>query len=368
MKKLYPYHISAVCILVCLVGMSGLPQSAAAASSKPTCRMTLSVASVTTRSTNSRSKPILVPLGVPVNLAWESSRATKVVDQNGQSVALDGMATVTPKRSTTYSITVSKGSARTKCSVPVTVVTSSITAQPTGVVSTRPTISGRANGVSSVVVTITPVGTSTPIFMSDTLRVRNGTWSWRVPKALVTSNYQVAVMAQGKVNTPVVATSTLTVGLPSPAGTVAPTVIVQPVPLLIGGVARSGATVAVAYLQVINISTATATIKGFTLRQTGTAPASTMVGMTSVTDNGMARGTVGNMMTGTPFIGNDVVVPLETTLAPREMRLVTIKAVMSPMLASSLGATVVLQVVGVSGSLLPKATFPLFGTVWTIGN
>ena len=225
----------------------------------------------------------------------------------------------------------------------------------------------RHRGVSSITLNITPLGTTTPLYMSDSIRVRKGKWSERVTTTLPDGSYQVAIMGENKQNSLTIATSTLQIGSAPIASQFSPTVVVVPVPLLIGGVARPGASVAVAYLQIINIGNATATLTGLTLNQTGTAPLAAVVGLTAVTDNGVARGSVGNMLTGTPFVGTSTFVPLTVILAPREMRLVTIKAVMSPVLSPYLGTTLTLRVAGVSGNLKSQAAWPLFGTVWTMG-
>ncbi len=366
MKKIYPYRLGLLLVGVSVCYIGGVPSVTAAASSKPTCELSVAIAGVTTDLHG--SSPLLVQLDTPMSITWESARATKAVDQSGYAVALSGMVTVTPDRSMTYAYKFSRGSVRTSCTVPVVVVKGSVTAQPRGVVGAKPIIAGRAKGVTMVTISLTPSGTTTPFYVSDTLRVRNGKWTGRVSKSLPDGLYQVTVNGSGKQNSVVIATSTLQVGIVSAVSASAPLVVVVPIPLLIGGVAHPGTSVAVAYLQVINIGTATATLEGFTLTQTGTAPLATVVGLTAVTDNGVARGTAGNMLTGTPFVGASAFIPLIITLAPREMRLVTIKAVMSPLLVPYLGSTLTLRVSGVTGTLRPHAAFPLFGTVWTMGS
>ncbi len=366
MKKIHTYHLGLLVIGLGIWGVTGVPTVASAASSKPTCEMSVEAAGVSVPVRG--SSPILVQSGAPLSLVWESRRATKAVDQNRHVIDLQGMATVTPTRNTRYIYTFSRGSSRTSCGVSVVVVSGSVKAQPRGVVSATPVITGRAKGVSSVVVNLTPVGTTTPLYTSKELRLRSNVWTTRVTKALPDGLYDVVVTNGGTKSLVVIATSTLQIGAVSLVSASAPLVVVVPVPLLTGGTARPGATVAVAYLQLINIGTATATLAGFTVNQTGTAPVSTIVGLTAVTDDGSARGTVGNMQTGTPFVASSAFVPLVTTLAPQAMRLVTIKAVMSPVLVPFAGTTLTLRVAGVSGTLKPHATFPLFGTVWTIGS
>jgi hypothetical protein len=145
------------------------------------------------------------------------------------------------------------------------------------------------------------------------------------------------------------------------------TVVVVPVPLLIGGRAHPNTPVGVAYLQLINVGYATATVSGITLTQYGNAPVAAMVGLTSITDNSSARGSIGTMTTGTPFVGNSVTVPVGIVLAPREMRLVTIKATTALNIAPYLGTTLTLWVTGIQTNAKLSSKLPLYGTTWTMG-
>ena len=353
-------------VAVGVFGMSAIPGTADAASSRPSCELSVDVDGVY-QSVHGTS-PVIVRSGSPIVIHWESNRATKVVDPTGRVVSQSGFATVTPVRNTTCTDTFTRGSSRTTCALRTAVVSGSIDEQSRGQVSARPTIAGRARGVSSARLSLVPFGTTTPIYGSGILRLHNGHFTTQVTNALPDGMYQVIVEGYGSRNHVLIATSTLQVGTTSAVSALAPTVVIVPVPLLLGGVAHPGVPVAVAYLQVINLGTATATLAGFTLTQTGTAPVSTVVGLTAITDNGVARGSVGTMVSGTPFTGLSVFVPLVATLAPKEMRLVTIKAVMNPVLAPYLGNTLTLRVTGVTGNLKPHAAFPLFGTVWTMGQ
>jgi hypothetical protein len=211
------------------------------------------------------------------------------------------------------------------------------------------------------------LATSTAVH-SSRISLRRSTWSYIVPKVLPDGNYRVEVATvNGSVRT-IIATSTLAIGKVTPVATVgASTIVVVPVPLLIGGRAHPGATIAVAYLQFINIGYATTSVTNVSLTQYGTAPVSGIVGVTSISDNGMAKGVVGTMLTGTPFVGTTVTVPLGLVLAPREMRLVTIKAITAQNIAPHIGKTLTLWVSGVTTNAKLQSKLPLYGTTWTFG-
>ena len=337
----------------------------AAASSRPSCTLSVIVDGVTTRVSDGDT--VLLAPGALFEVVWTSKNATKATDTSGRVVALAGSATSTPDRDTRYSYRFSQGRASATCRVSVDTITARITAQKPSSTSSRPTIVGTAQGVSSVTLTLYPVGSTIAVYTSKTLRTRNRTWSQSVSKTLADGYYTISLTATKNGVRSVLATSSLTVGVPAAVVPVT-TLVVLPVPLLVGGVARPGASVAVAYLQVINIGKATSTIQGFSLVQTGTTPVAAVVGLTAVSDNGMARGSIGTMITGTPFVASGVTVPVTVLLSPGEMRLFTIKAILAPVVTAYLGTTVALNVTGVLSNAVIQSVLPIRGTVWTIGS
>lgn len=234
-------------------------------------------------------------------------------------------------------------------------------------VSGKPEISGAAIGVRGVRIEIRKEGSSKILYKSKTLKVREGEWRVRVAKKLPAGTYEVRVVtSQGRKT--VLAEELLQIGSTNTqAPTAKTTLAVGAVPLLGGGAIRAGQSVPVSYLQVTNIGTQSATLKGFWLKQNGSAPATLIVGLTTVDDKGGSRGASGGSEGPTPFKNNSAFVPTATvTLAPGEMKLFTIKAILALSTASHLGKQIILEVTGVDTDASLTKTFPIRGTTWTI--
>lgn len=348
-----------------VVVLNGVPTVTQAASTRPTC--TLSVTSDEATTSVRTGSKIVVRTGALYTLSWKSQNASKAVDRNGKGIALNGSTTTVATKNTSYSLKFSQGSYQSTCTLSVSLVSGTVTSPSAGSSSKPVVVAGRAHGLSSVMVTVTPFGTTTAT-SSKNVSVRHGTWSYAVPQTLGNSLYQVLVSTTKGGMTTNVATSTLNIGNVPVVPIFAPTtVVVVPVPLLIGGIAHPGATVAVGYLQFINIGLATTTITNISLTQSGNAPVASIVGLTTISDNGVAKGSVGNMLSATPFIGNTATVPLGLVLAPKEMRLVTMKAVATSNVTPYLGTKLTLLVSGIGTTAHVQSKLPLFGTIWTFG-
>lgn len=365
MYKLLPRILLLVMWSASVVVLNGVPTVTQAASTRPTC--TLTVTSDGATATVRSGAKIVVRAGAPFILSWKSQNASKAVDRNGKGIALNGSTTTVATKNTSYSLKFMEGSYQSACTLSVSLVSGTITS-PTAASSSKPVvIVGRARGLTSVTVSVTPFGT-TSATSSKTVSVRHGTWSYAVPQKLGHGLYQILVTTTKGGMVTGVATGTLNIGNVPVVPTSAPTtVVVVPVPLLIGGIAHPGATLAVGYLQLINIGLATTTITNVTLTQSGNAPVVSIVGLTTISDNGVAKGSVGSMLSATPFIGNTATVPLGLVLAPKEMRLVTIKAITTSNITPYLGTKLMLLVSGVGTTAQVQSKLPLFGTIWTFG-
>ncbi len=144
-------------------------------------------------------------------------------------------------------------------------------------------------------------------------------------------------------------------------------IVVSDIPLLSGGVATAGMSIPVTYVKVQNTSTAYAAIKGFTLTQNGTADTDSIIGFTTSDNQGGSRTTTGGMEGDVPFDGNEVYVPLETTLAPGEFRIYTLKAILTRASTGEQGRTIALNLSGVDTTARINGAFPIRGTTWTLG-
>ena len=157
------------------------------------------------------------------------------------------------------------------------------------------------------------------------------------------------------------------VSKPVTVDTTGSSVIVSDIPLLSGGVATAGMSIPVTYVKVENTSTAYASIKGFTLTQSGTADTDSIIGFTTSDNQGGSRTTVGGIEGDTPFDGNEVYVPLEALLAPREFRIYTLKAILTRASTGEQGRTIALNLSGIDTTARISGAFPIRGTIWTLG-
>lgn len=159
--------------------------------------------------------------------------------------------------------------------------------------------------------------------------------------------------------TPPVATTTQTVGTT--------TLSVRSVPLLIGGNVHAGESVAVSYLQITNVGKEGAILKGFWVKQNGSAPGESIIGLSTVDDKGVIRDLVGGTEGATPFQNGMAFAPTNAFFAPGQLRLFTIKAIMTQSIYAYIGTQLMIEVSSVVTTAETKAQqFPIRGTTWTI--
>ena len=142
--------------------------------------------------------------------------------------------------------------------------------------------------------------------------------------------------------------------------------VVNTVPLLAGGTARAGTSVPVAYIQLSNTGKANVAVKGFWVKQNGSANTDAIIGLSTVDDKGGSRGATGGSEGNTPFKNGAAWVPTDATIAPGAMKLFTIKAVLTANVSNYVGKTLVLETSKVDTSATIKGTLPLRGVTWTI--
>ncbi|MDP1707268.1 MAG: hypothetical protein Q8L30_01830 [bacterium] len=141
------------------------------------------------------------------------------------------------------------------------------------------------------------------------------------------------------------------------------TLAIQNVPLLFGGTAHAGESVPVSYLQITNIGTACTVLKGFWIKQNGSASTTVVVGLSTVDDKGGSRGlTEGSL----PFENGIALAPTDALFAPGQMRLFTIKAIMAHDVSPHVGTQLMISVISVETTATMRGQFPIQGTTWTI--
>ncbi|MBI4086430.1 hypothetical protein HY416_00395 [Candidatus Kaiserbacteria bacterium] len=257
----------------------------------------------------------------------------------------------------------------------------SVSAAPTGSIDTdslattssKPIITGTASGTKTVRITVREEGESKTLYKSKTIKVKkDGTWKAKILKKLPDGTYDVSVSRSGSATSVVLASGTLIVGKEirdnkrNTSKKADTTMVVEPVLLLTGGTVSAGASVPVSYLQITNTGLMEAKLNGFSVKQNGSADPESVIGLTTVDDAGVSRGSVGGVEHSTIFKNGVAFVPAVATFAPGQMRLFTIKAVMSGDLSSYLGGQLAISVTSVDASAKVKGIFPIPGTTWII--
>jgi hypothetical protein len=299
-----------------------------------------------------------------IGVIWNGTNVTTGYDRDNKVIKTLGAQIIVPTRDESYTYTFSNGVTNISCSVDIKVLSGTVSNKSTVKSNERFTLTGRVEGVKKAVIAFYEPGAITPEYTTKPLTLKSGKFTFKMPKALDDGIYRIELQTTDA-KPIVLATSTVTVGKPKPVP--ATTIVVQTIPLLSGGVVKPGRGVAVSYLQVINVGTTTAQITDFNFTQIGSAPVSTIVGVTITDELGLANGSVGNMLTGTPFVGTKVTVPIAVTLAAKESRLFTVRAVMGPNAVANVGQTMTLSLQSLSGNIKIQSAMPVNGVTWTIG-
>ena len=168
--------------------------------------------------------------------------------------------------------------------------------------------------------------------------------------------------------TPLVATST-PISTSTPSNMIGTTTLaIQSVPLLVGGTVHAGETVPVSYLQITNIGSEGALLKGFWITQSGSAPVESIIGLSTVDDKGGSRGLNGGTESSILFQNGLALAPTDAFFAPGQMRLFTIKAIMTRTISPYVGTQLMLEVASIETTAAVRGQFPIRGTTWTISQ
>jgi hypothetical protein len=146
------------------------------------------------------------------------------------------------------------------------------------------------------------------------------------------------------------------------------TLAVQSIPLLVGGTVHAGQSVPISYLQITNIGKEGALLKGFWVKQNGSASTTSVTGLSTVDDKGGSRGFSGGLEWSTPFKNGLAFAPTEAFFAPGQMKLFTIKAVMTNAVSMYVGTQLMIDVSSIETTATVKGQFPIRGTTWTISE
>lgn len=146
------------------------------------------------------------------------------------------------------------------------------------------------------------------------------------------------------------------------------TLAVQSIPLLFGGTAHTGESVPVSYLQITNVGTAGAQVKGFWIKQNGSAPPQAIIGLSTVDDVGGSRGLAGGLEGTVLFQNGRAFAPTDAYFAPGQMRLFTVKAMLTQNVLPYSGTQLMIDVASIETTGMVSGQFPIRGTTWTIAQ
>lgn len=141
---------------------------------------------------------------------------------------------------------------------------------------------------------------------------------------------------------------------------------VSALPLLSGGIADSGKSVPVAYIRVSNPGSVRAAIDGFTLTQNGSAPVESVIGFSTSDDKGGSRASYGGEEGAELFDGDEAFIPLEAIIEPQQVRIFTIKALMSSEASGKKNSALTLDLTAVDSTADIFGSFPVRGVTWTL--
>ena len=350
-------------VLVILIGMS--PLSVHAATKKPTCVLTIATGGeeVVVRDKGK----IFVQSGNELRISWESKNAITATNGDGDSLLLSGTEVHFPSTTSTYSYQFNAGNTKVLCRVTAYVGEGSIDASSLQSRSTKPTLSGTVSGTKTVQIQIRKEGSTKILSTSKVIKVKNGVWKAKISKKLPNGTYDVTLRGEKGVLLNTITTGVLTIDTSAKkTASSATTLSVKSVPLLFGGVAKAGTSAPVSYLQITNTGKENATVKGFWIKQNGSAPAQSVIGLSTVDDTGILRESVGGTEGSTPFTKNVAFAPTNAVFLPGQMRLFTIKALITANTSSYRGKQLSIDVTAVDGNASIKGVFPIKGTTWTI--
>jgi hypothetical protein len=206
-----------LCALI-LGGLAMAPAPTQAAEVGPVCIMLLKTTSGTVVAQG--TSEVMLNKGGDLEIFWFSANATAAENKNGNSVPLTGRTMKSPTAKTTYTYTFSKG-------------TSTLSS-----LSSTPTLSGAVSGSKTVSVKLFKPGTNTLVYKSGTVNVIDGVWKHKVSSSLTRGSYDFVLYGSDTLKLNIIAKRPLTIGTAAAADTEGSTMVVQSIPLLVGGVAK----------------------------------------------------------------------------------------------------------------------------------
>ncbi len=228
--------------------------------------------------------------------------------------------------------------------------------------------SGTASGTKTVQVYLYKKGNSKVVFKSTKVRVEDGVWSVKISKSLSVGSYDVRVYGVKSGRRKMLVRETV-MATDKPLILSTATMSVKSIPLLFGGAAHAGNSVPVSYLQVTNGNQGTTSLKGFWIKQNGNARTESVIGLTSIDDKGAFRGLAGGVEGASLFKDGTAYVPItEVLFDPGQVRLFTIKAIISMNAMPHVGTQLAIDLLSLDTTATVVSVLPVRGVTWTIAR
>jgi hypothetical protein len=109
-------------------------------------------------------------------------------------------------------------------------------------------------------------------------------------------------------------------------------------------------------------------LKGFWIKQNGSASLNAISGFSTVDDQGGSRDATMGAQGSALFPSGLALAPIDIYLAPGQMRLFTIKVVVSQTVSQYIGTELKLDVASIETTGQTLGTFPIQGTTWVIAQ
>jgi hypothetical protein len=298
-----------------------------------------------------------------VGLLWNGTNIIDASDIQGKKISALGFEIIKPTKDVTYSYTFYRGSQKVTCSLSITVLSGDFSVKDTYKSGEKITVAGNVIGTNKVIVDFNSTSKNSPVYTTKTIIAKNEKFKLKMPKVLPDGKYMMVLKTADTAAT-VIATSSVTVGKVKVAP--ASSLVVQNVPLLSGGTVKAGNELPIAYLQIINIGENPATINGLSFRQVGNASVSTIAKLSITDQYDTLNGFVGSGTSVSPFLGDTAKVPTQITLASKESRLFTVRAVVSANAATNMGRSISLALLSLESNSTITSALPIYNPLWTI--
>ncbi|MEK7461975.1 MAG: hypothetical protein AAB618_00130, partial [Patescibacteria group bacterium] len=251
MKYITKLSVPKLLLALVFVALTLAPNSTKAAEVGPVCIMLLKTTSGMVVAQG--KSEVMLNKGGDLQIYWFSANATAAENRSGNSIPLTGHSVKSPTSKTTYAYTFSKDKKEVECSVVVYPIEGHINASTLSSLSTTPTFSGTADNTKTVSLKIFKKGTNTLVYKSNTISVVDGDWKHKVTDSLPRGSYDFVLYGSDTLKLNTIFKRTLTIGTAASSDSGMSTIVVQPIPLLVGGVVKKNQTVGLSYLQVLNV-------------------------------------------------------------------------------------------------------------------